>query len=215
MSTTRTSSLPNVEVGEESYTRPTSWGSPQFTPSGLRRVAAGLRDNVGILQVSTTDLHRTVQEYDLQERAALKNRQGAPALMEELSEARGLSWNDIATAIGVSLSAIRKWRTGGECTADNRMALARLAALIDLLDEAMVNEPAGWLLTPVLPDYTVRFLDLVANGRDDLVLENAFQRMKPTELLDAYDPDWRVSSRRKFAISVDGDGVRSLRRRDR
>jgi hypothetical protein len=156
-----------------------------------------------------------VQEFDLRERAALKNRLGPLALMDELSSKRGMSWNDIASAIGVSLSAIRKWRTGSDCAADNRIALARLAALIDLLDEAMVSEPAGWLLTPVLPGYTVRFLDLVTAGRDDLVLENAFNRMTATDVLDVFEPTWRESARRKFDIVVDGDGIRGFRRRDR
>lgn len=192
----------------------TSWGSPQFT-SQLRRVTAGLRDEVHLLHDTTETLHRSAQEFDLQERAALKNRLGPQALTEELSSERGLSWNDIATALSVSLSAVRKWRAGHDVSAENRTNLARLAALIDLLDEAMVSEPGGWLLTPVLSGYTLRFLDIVAAGRDDLVLENAFDRMTAVEVLDAFEPDWRERTKRTFDVAVDGDGIRSLRRRRR
>lgn len=192
----------------------TSWGSPQFT-SELRRVTAGLRDEVHLLRDTTETLHRRAQEFDLQERAALKNRLGPQALMEELSSERGLSWSEIAMALSVSLSAVRKWRAGHEVSAENRTNLARLAALIDLLDEAMVSEPGGWLLTPVLSGHTVRFLDLVAAGRDDLVLENAFNRMTAGEVLDTFEPHWRESTKRSFDMAVDGDGIRSLRRRTR
>jgi hypothetical protein len=209
--TTNLTSSRSAAENAKLTSQPTSWGSPQFTRE-LRQATAGVRDQVHFLHDTAESIHKTVQQFDLQERTALKNRLGPTALMDELSSERGLSWNEIATAIGVSLSAVRKWRTGKDCSAENRTNLARLAALIDLLDEAMVSEPAGWLLTSVLPGYTVRFLDLVAAGRDDLVLENAFNRMRPTEVLDAFEPSWRDSAKRKFEIAVDGDGIRGFRR---
>ncbi|MDH2414340.1 hypothetical protein [Nocardioides sp. CER19] len=179
----------------------------------LRSRAAGVRDQSRIVGADAEELHREVQDYDLSDRAAVHVRRGHAALLEELSNF-GLGWNEIATAAGVSLSAVRKWRNGGDCSADNRMALARLVALIELATEAMIEDAAGWLLTPVVDGYTIRHLDLIAADRPDLVLDFAFQRKGGRDVLDEFDSEWRDHYRRKFDVVTDGDGVRSLKRRE-
>ena len=47
-----------------------------------------------------------------------------PELLRELATDRGMAWADIADLVGVSVAAIRKWRTDGGATADNRARLA-------------------------------------------------------------------------------------------
>lgn len=190
---------------------PTSASSPQW--ADLSNRVAGIRDEARFLGEDAEELHRAIQHYDLNERAALKSRQGHIALLGELSDKRGMGWSDIALAVGVSLSGVRKWRKGGDCSPDNRIELSRLSAILDLADEAMVVDPAGWLLTPVLPGYTIRHIDLIASGRADLVLDCAFQMKTPTAVLDEFDPEWRETYRRQFDIIDDEDGIRSLRRR--
>lgn len=189
----------------------TSAGSLQWSLLSTR--AAGVRDEARLIGRDAEEFHREVQDYDLSDRASIKSRDGVEALIDELSRIRGLGWNDIASGVGVSLSAVRKWRRGGVCSPENRMALARLAAIIDLADEAMVVDPAGWLLTPVLDGYSLRHLDLIAADRADLVLDCAFHRKLPTIVLDEFDPEWRERYRRRFEVVTDGDGVRSLSRR--
>lgn len=179
----------------------------------LRKTTAGLRDIFNMLSEDSTALHQTAQDYDLNDRAAIKSRIGAANLLDELYSKRGMGWNDIAKAVGVSLSAVRKWRNSGECTAENRLALARVAALLDLVEEAFVVDPGGWLLTPVIADADARYVDLLGAGRFDLVLDCAFQRMTATQALDAFDPDWRTTRWRRFDVVLDDEGVRSLRRR--
>lgn len=189
----------------------TGTGSTQI--SQLRSSAAGLRDVVNVLREQSETLHQSLQDYDLNDRAAIKARRGAPDLLDELYSDRGLGWGEIAQSVGVSLSAVRKWRNQGDCVAENRLALARVAAMLDLVEEAFVVDPGGWLLTPLVGDYTVRYLDLVSAGRYDLVLDSAFQRKTATQVMDDFDTDWRSTRRRKFDLVVDDDGVRSLRRK--
>ncbi|WP_041790541.1 hypothetical protein [Microlunatus phosphovorus] len=198
--------MPVLQTSHDS----TGAGSQQIRE--LRSMTAGLRDVVNVLNVDSQELHQSFQRYDLDDRAAIKAKRGVVALLDELYE-RGLGWNDIATSIGVSLSAVRKWRKNGECTAANRLGLARVAALLDLAEEAFVVDAAGWLLTPLVGDHTVRYIDLVAAERFDLVLDSAFQRKTATQAMDAFDADWRINRRRQFDVTLDSDGVRSLRRR--
>jgi hypothetical protein len=198
-------------VHYDQKTAPTSASSPQW--ADLSNRVASIRDEARFLGEDVEELHRTIQDYDLNERAALKSRQGHLALLSELADERGMGWSDIALAVGVSLSGVRKWRKGGDCSPDNRIQLSRLAAILDLADEAMVVDPSGWLLTPVLPGCAVRHIDLIAFGRADLVLDCAFQMKTPTGVLDEFNPEWRENHVRKFDIVDDEDGVRSLRRR--
>jgi transcriptional regulator with XRE-family HTH domain len=191
----------------------TSSDSPQWAPTELRHATGGLRDRAHIVKSDVDDLHHEVQDYDLTVRASLKSRQGHVNLLAELADARGMSWGDIAAAVGVSLSAVRKWRNGGTCTPNNRTALARLAALLDLAEEATIVDPAGWLLTEVEHGYTIRYIDLIAAGAENLVLDCAFMHKTEREALDEFNPAWRESKARRFDIVEDGDGVRSFKRR--
>lgn len=189
----------------------TSSDSPQWAE--IRNTAGGLRDQAHIVKTDVDDLHHRAQGYDLTSRASLKSRQGHVNLLAELSDVRGMGWGDIATALGVSLSAVRKWRNGGPCTPENRTALARLAALLDLTDEAMIIDPAGWLLTEVEHGYSIRYIDLIAAGAENLVLDCAFMHKTEREALDEFRADWRETAARKFDIEEDGDGIRGLKRR--
>lgn len=189
----------------------TSSDSPQWAE--IRSAAGGLRDRANIVKTDVDDLHHRAQRYDLTARASLKSRQGHAKLLAELSDERGMGWGDIATAVGVSLSAVRKWRNGGPCTPENRTALARLAALLDLTEEAAIVDPAGWLLTEVEHGYTIRYIDLIAEGAEDLVLDCAFMHKSEREALDEFRPNWRETAARRFDIEDDGDGIRGLKRR--
>ena len=68
------------------------------------------------------------------------------ALLKELAGERCMSWSDIAEVLGVSISAIRKWRKGGDASPGSRLKLAQFAALLDVLEEkAPISDPAGWM----------------------------------------------------------------------
>jgi len=180
----------------------------------LRARSAGLRDRVTLLNQDVEVLHRDAQDWLLQDRAARRNSETAFSdLLHELYAQWGLGWNDIAAAVGVTPSAVRKWRAGGEPIPDKRMEVAKLAALLEMLREAGVAEPAGFLLSPVTSDVSLHNLEVYVAGKAELVLDLAFQRKRATQVLDEFDPDWPTRYTREFELFVDEDGVRSLRQR--
>jgi transcriptional regulator with XRE-family HTH domain len=113
-------------------------------------------------------------------------------LLEELAGDRGMGWSGIAEVLGVSVSAIRKWRKGGDASPDSRLILARITALLDVLEEkAPIADPAGWMEMdlPLAAGYFLRPLDLYLEGHTDALLDLAERRQEAVQVLDlrAYD----------------------------
>lgn len=171
-----------------------------------------LRDRVGILNEDVNEAHREVQKYDLDERARSKAKKSVASLLQELSINRGMAWRDIARLVDVSVSAIRKWRHDGAATPEKRLALARLAAFLDLLEGFMVEDPAGWLELPMADGYTVRHMDLYEAGRPDLLLDVVGLRLNEVSALDLFDQEWRARYRSDFEVFEAGDGNLSIRK---
>ncbi len=115
----------------------------------------------------------------------------------------GVSQLVIARALGVTPTAVRKWRRGEAAKADHRSRLARFAATYSLLAETGVHDPAGWLDIPISSESTLTPLDLFVGGRADLSLLLGARLMEPQEALDAYDPVWR----RTYPIDADYEVV--------
>jgi hypothetical protein len=82
----------------------------------------------------------------------------------------GFAWRDIARVMGVSVPAITKWREGAGVTGENRLKLARLLALIDMLSDRFIEEPASWLEMPIKAGVGITRMDLLERGRYHLVL---------------------------------------------
>ncbi len=179
----------------------------------LAQAYGRLRDRVGILNDDVSEAHREVQVYDLDERARSKAKKSVRSLLQELSINRGMAWRDIARLADVSVSAVRKWRQDGAATPEKRLALARLAAFLDLLEGFMIEDPAGWLELPVVDGYTVRNMDLYEAGRPDLLLDVVGFRQRETSALDLFNPDWRTRYRSDFEVFEAGDGNLTIRKR--
>lgn len=152
-------------------------------------------------------------EDDLKERAAVKARKGVSGLLEELAFERGLSWSDIARLVGISISAVRKWRTGGHATPDNRKELARLAGFLDLLGEFGIEDPASWMeITMDLPaGYYIRPVELYLSSHRAELLEIAREHRDAAQVLDGIDPAWRDSERSILEVYTAPDGLPALR----
>src|SRR5680860_862041 len=73
-----------------------------------------LRTNVDSLGGEVQELHDDARTLDLDSRTLDKSKKSVPALLDELASERGMGWSDIAEVIGVSISAVRKWRKGGD-----------------------------------------------------------------------------------------------------
>jgi transcriptional regulator with XRE-family HTH domain len=177
-----------------------------------------LRSNVDSLGGEVQDLHEETRELDLNERTFEKGKKSVASLLEELTTERGMGWSDIAELAEVSVSAIRKWRKGGDASADSRNRLARIAALLDLLeDKGLIEDPAKWMEMdlPLDAGYFIRPLDLYLDGHAFALVDLAEQRRTMAQILDDVRPHWR-SSRSEFEVHTrDTDGERTIRLRSR
>ena len=188
-------------------------GESPLTVSGTRALsidASWLRTRTELLSDDVRGLHERTRAIDLDDRAYAS----VGDLLDELTSSRGMSWSDVAAAAGVSVSAVRKWRKGGTATAENRNSLGRIAALLDLLDDCAVADPAQWMeiRLPLPAGYAVRPLDLYAAGHPAAVIELAEHRHDADKVLDHYVPGWR-DERSDYEVVVGADGERMIRQR--
>lgn len=175
-----------------------------------------LRTTIDLLGGEVQELHGEARELDMTDRTLEKTKKSVAGLLEELAGDRGMGWSDIAEVVGVSISAIRKWRKGGDASPDSRSKLARIAALLDVLEEkGLVQDPAGWMEMdlPLEAGYFIRPLDLYLEGHVTALIELAEQRQTVAQVLDKVRPNWR-ESQSDFEVFLDVDGERSIRRRN-
>lgn len=187
-----------------------------FGSSGIGALSkeyAELRDDVELLWTDVSEGHRRSRAYDLADRAGAKARRSVTELLGELAEGVGLAWADIARLVGVTVSSVRKWRTGEAPSGAKRAALAQLVAFLDLVGEFPVADVAGWMETPLVAGYTATPIDLYRAGATDLLLEFAAGRIDVTPMLDEFDARWRERYSSDFEVVDTLDGQRSIRRR--
>lgn len=189
-----------------------------LTQGGTRALsieASWLRTRTDLLHEDVRDLHERTRTMDLDERAHAKATSASvPALLDELTAARGMSWSDLAAAIGVSVGAVRKWRKGGAATPENRISLGRLSALLDVLDGNAVADPAQWMemLLPLPAGYYIRPLDVYVAGHAEALIEIAEHRQEAAQVLDQNMPEWR-DQRSDYEVVANPDGERIIRSR--
>lgn len=138
------------------------------------------------------------------------------ALLEELAD-RGFAWSDIAKLLGVSVPAIRKWRTGeAEPTGQNRRIIARLVAFAVILEnQCGVENVSAWFETPLVDSYLVTPIDLYIVGRYEAIHEIASGRMKATVALDRFIPEWRDTAASGVDVFTASDGMAAIRLKSR
>jgi transcriptional regulator with XRE-family HTH domain len=189
---------------------------PATAESALLTQRVGwLRSQADAVGRDVASVHEEARSFDLGQRAAAKARRGVPSLLAELSAERGMAWSDIARLAGVSVSALRKWRTSGSASAEHRLALAQLAAFLDLLSEYPIEDPAQWMEVrlPLPPGYVVTPIDIYLRGAIAALLEYASARMTAEQMLDKTDQGWR--DRRSDFESYDApDGQKAIRIRE-
>ena len=133
------------------------------------------------------------------------------AVIRFLAEDLGIGQLTTARAVGVTPTAVRKWRRGEAAKPDHRGKLAAFAAMSSLLAEVGLHDPASWLDIPISHQSTITPLDLFLGGRSDIVLLLASRLAEPHEALDLFDAQWRenypVDS--EFDVVTLSDGSRS------
>lgn len=167
------------------------------------------------LHSETRQLHTDTLEELLRTRSDELASRPLTDLLAELGD-QGLAWRDVARLVGVSVPALRKWRQGEQATGENRLKVARLLGLCDLLKEqSLIDDPASWLELPLVHDVPISGLDLCAAGRTDLLFRRALHHdADPEAILDEFDPGWRTTYRGAFEVFEAEDGLPGLRVRD-
>jgi transcriptional regulator with XRE-family HTH domain len=173
-----------------------------------------LHRRVRALQVDSAEIRRDRLIAELGERQNLVAAQSGPELLRIISDV-GFAWRDIARLAGVTVPAIQKWRRGDGMTGNSRHALAKIVALLDVLDSRLITHPVSWLEMPVKDTVKVSRLDLLKANRYDLVLELASDSTTGASIdavLDEYDADWRETrTDESFEAFRASDGVMSIR----
>lgn len=191
--------------------RATAAASP--TISSLTETYGDLRGRSQLLTADIEDGHRSVRRWDLDERTSLTARRSPASLLEGLAVDRGMSWASIAKLVGVSVSAVRKWRAGEPVSPENRYGLAQLTAFMGLVEEMPVEEPSSWLGMSLVTGYTTTGADVYRAGLVDDLLDYAAGHIGPRELLVRHDPDWQRNAAQEWEIAETTDGERLIRRR--
>ncbi|ETD34420.1 transcriptional regulator [Williamsia sp. D3] len=182
-----------------------------------------LVDETDVLMRESADLHDSVHDnrrdalvLDLEHRTRERAKDAPREALEELAD-HGFAWRDLARILGVSVPAVNKWRKGDGITGHNRLRIAKLLAVVDMLETQMVSEPASWLEIPLRQGVSLTAIDLLAEGRYDLVLELAGTNTgvgTPETVLDEYDASWRTNLvHDEFEVFVDYEGVAGIRPR--
>jgi hypothetical protein len=183
------------------------------SPSVFDRVDVAYRESAE-LHGQVCDTRRRAHLVELEGKTVERARAAPVQALEQLSD-YGFAWRDIARVVGVSVPAINKWRKGTGITGENRLKIARLLALIDMLSDRFIDEPASWLEMPITDGVGLSRMDLLERGRYDHVLALASTHSGDgtvDSVLNEIDPEWRDNFvDNMFESYIADDGAVSIR----
>ena len=179
-------------------TRPDQTRAPQVIEHDfyeLRALTAEVHDDAARIADRAKGLNERAQHAHLDQRAATLSQSDPDLLLGELADVAGMPWSLVAKLLGVSPTAVRKWRKGGTLAPDSRLRLARIVVFCEMVREAdpRIVDPALWLQTPMTSATVLTRGDLYALHRADDLLVMAAGRRSPDEVLDGAAPSWRTS----------------------
>lgn len=177
-----------------------------------------LRNQVTSMGHIVADSHDHALEAQLDSRTDQAATRAVPDLLSELAD-MGFAWRTIARLVGVTVAATRKWRQGQHVTGQNRRAVARLWAFVDVLrSEHLIQNVSSWMEVP-LAGSSITAVDVYARGDESaaLLLLHAAGHISSDELLDRFEPNWRSSIDDRFEIvpGSDGEPIISMRAHER
>jgi hypothetical protein len=178
--------------------------APTHDPTTLRR---SLRELEQPLQA----LDRRQREERLHETAGILARRDPRDLLNDAASTWGLSWNTIGRMLGVTPSAMRKWRRGsGAISPENREQIALLGAFLSTIQSCRepIADIGSWVEMRLRDDTTLTPADLYAAGMEArlLLIDLAAEVMTIVEVLDAFDGEWRTRYSRDSAFRVTNEG---------
>ena len=105
------------------------------------------------------------------------------------------------------MPAVRRWRLGEAATGTNRLAVARIVALVEMLrDDHLVSDVASWMEVPLVSAAPVTAIDLAAAGLFQEVIEIAANHSTGEDVLDRAQPGWRERYRSDYEVFEAPDG---------
>lgn len=188
--------------------------APAQASAALLNHAWILRSDTDGLHDEVVELHTNLVAQGLDRAAQDLAKRGVAALLATVAD-EGFAWRDIARLVGVSVPAVRKWRSGRPASGEHVLRLARLAAFVEWLHEdQQVTDAARWLEVPLTAETPVTRMDLLHAGRRDLLVrELVGEGVSPEHTLDEFEPGWRERYRSEFEVFTAEDGQRSIRSR--
>ena len=172
----------------------------------LRSRARLLGEDVAETDREVSELYRQALIEQLDAKARVIAKRSVGEMLSELAYA-GFAWRDIAALAGVSVPAVRRWRQGETATGANRLAVARIVALVGILrDDHLVSDVASWMEVPLVPDAPVTAIDLAVAGRLQEVVEIAAGHSTGEAVLDRSQPGWRARYRSDYEVFEAPDG---------
>jgi transcriptional regulator with XRE-family HTH domain len=171
-----------------------------------------VRDDLARISTDAQEVHRNELVQVLDSRAAELAQQGSSSLLEQVNVTWGLSWSAVARMIGVSDTAVRKWRRGETVSPENLRQLARSVAFLGLVKEqGWISDVAAWLEMRIAEASTLTPADLYPT-HVDVLFELATHRIDPHEALMRFDASWQerysVDSRVEVSLADDGPVLR-------
>ena len=172
----------------------------------LRSRTSLLGEDVAETDGDVGEVYREALSEQLDVKARMTAKRSVADMLGELADA-GFSWRDIAALVGVSVPAVRRWRLGEAATGANRLAVARIVALVEMLrDDHLVSDVASWMEVPLVPGAPVTAIDLAAAGRLQEVVEIAAGHSTGEDVLDRTQPGWRERYRSDYEVFEAPDG---------
>jgi len=181
-------------------------------------ITAGLRDpflgyaiaRSQVQHVRSQALAEIQSELD-RHRAVFTTRSPQDVVVELLEEL-GLSQLTVARCLGVTPTAVRKWKRGEPARPEYRNLLSYLAATCRYLEDVGVHDPGGWLEVPISATSEASPADLFMAGRADLLVLFAAGLSDPGEVVGEMGPSWveKFASDPEYEVVQLGDGSRSV-----
>lgn len=193
---------------------PTTHTEQIIEPAALLAQSAELRDQIGDTSTEATDLHRNVEQLNLNQLTRKLEAESPISLLNILADDFLFPWALLARVVGVSPTAVRKWRRGEAITPIHHQRLAEFVAFCQTLQdrEPRITNVPHWLEMPVDRRVDASRLDLFLEGMRTGLLELVAGRRTCEELLDEAAPGWHELAvrGRQFEVITHEDGSTSI-----
>jgi hypothetical protein len=193
---------------------PTTRTAQTIEPAALVADTAELRDASSATTSQATELHHTAEELHLAQVTRQLEGTAPVDLLDALADEMLFPWSLLARVVGVSPTAVRKWRRGETVSPAHHHRLAEFLAFCRTLRhrDPRIDDVPHWLEMPVDGRTDVTRLDLFVAGSRTELLDLASGRRTGENLLDASAPGWRerAAGGRRFNVLSHEDGSTSI-----